>query len=67
MGNTRKWVGGLISAIASGAGGALAVHIVDPADFNLEDPGKLLAVAGAFAVVAVLNFLKEHPLPEVPK
>lgn len=59
----RKWIGGLVSALASGVSGVLAVNFIDPHDFNLENPGKLVQAAIAFGVVGVVNYLKEHPAP----
>ena len=62
--NTRKWIGGLISALASGAIAVLGIAQLDPADFNTDNLGRLFAVAGIAAVIGVVNYLVTHPLPD---
>lgn len=60
---TRQWLGGIVSAAASGIGGVLAMNFVDPSDFNLDNPRKLLLTAIAFALVNVVGYLQRSPLP----
>lgn len=60
---TRQWLGGIISAAMSGVAGVLAMNFVDPADFNLDNPRKLLLTAAAFAIVNVVGYLQRSPLP----
>jgi len=59
-----KWLKGLLSALIGGAANGLAAILVDPVNFNFET-GKsklgLMTIAGA--IIAVLNFLKQSPLP----
>lgn len=60
---TRLWLSSLISAFLSGVSGVLAVNFIDPSNFNLENPDKLIKAAVAFGIVGVVNFLKDKPLP----
>lgn len=62
--NTRAWVRGLLSAFFSGAAGAIGTMVVDPGDFNFQEPGKLLIVSGWSAAIGVVNFLARSPLPD---
>jgi hypothetical protein len=63
--NTKKWLYGIGSAVISSAAGSVAVIVVDPKDFNLTNGlPKLGAVAFVFALIALGNYLKDHPLPE---
>ncbi len=59
------WGRGLISAAIGGASTAVTTMIVAPSEFNFEEGlGKVAAVAGVSAIVAVANYLKSSPLPE---
>jgi len=60
----RLWLSGLISAFLSGVSGVLAVNFIDPSNFNLDNPDKLIKAAVAFGIVGVVNFLKDKPLPD---
>lgn len=65
--SVRRWVRGLMSVTISAAAGSVAVVLVDPVNFNLMNPeaaGKLGMVAAAFALVALANYLQQHPLPD---
>lgn len=62
--NIRLWLYSLLSAAISGATGATSVVLIDPDHFNLHDGlTKLSEVAAMMAVIGVLNFLKNKPLP----
>ena len=57
---TRVWLGGLISATASGLGSGLALFAVAH-----ETPVATLVKASVIcAIIAVVNFLKQSPLPK---
>jgi hypothetical protein len=62
--NTRAWLRGLIAAAINAASSAVILIIADPAVFNFESPTKLFMTTGAFTILAVANYLKQHPLPE---
>jgi hypothetical protein len=59
--NTKKWIGGLVSAIAGGMTTVVAVNAMDPADFNLDHLGKLVVIALVVGLFAGLSWIKEHP------
>lgn len=61
--HVRLWLAGLISAFLSGVSGVLAINFIDPHDFNMENPKKLVLAAVAFGIVGVVNYLKDKPLP----
>jgi len=61
----NKWVKGLISAAIGGAANTIVAAGIAPETFNLgEGLPKLLAMAGAGALLAVANYLKQSPLPK---
>lgn len=63
--STRIWIYGLLSSVISGAAGSVAVMFVDPKDFNLGDGlPKLAQVFVASGIIALINYLAKHPLPE---
>lgn len=62
---TKVWIGGAISAAASGAMGVLGMNVIDPQDFSFANPGKLFAAAGVCAVIGFINYLAKSPLPGV--
>jgi hypothetical protein len=62
--NTRAWLRGLFAAAINAASSAVILIIADPAVFNFESPTKLFMTTGAFTILAVANYLKQHPLPE---
>ena len=63
--NWSAWLYGMMSAVLSSVGGAGAMMIVSPKDFNL-DTGiyPLLKLMGVLAIIAFLNYLKETPPPK---
>jgi len=63
--NWSAWLYGLLSAVLSSAGGAVAVVIVDPKTFNL-DTGliPLLKVMIVFGIIAFGNYIKNTPPPK---
>ena len=64
MKNVRAWIHGLISAAVGGGANAATAAIVAPEDFNFNEGwSKLLRMFIAGAVIAVLFFLKDKPLP----
>jgi hypothetical protein len=63
--NVKLWLYGLASTVISGAAGAIAVVVVDPKDFNLDEGfGRLLTVAAVMGIIALFNYLQRHPVPE---
>lgn len=63
--NLRLWLGGIISATSGGIATAIAIVIVAPDKFNLQEGWKrLLFVACVTVVVAISNFLVKSPLPD---
>lgn len=56
------WLKGLISAAISGAATAGLASVVDP--HIIHDPTKLFQMAVGGAVVGVLNYLKQSPIPK---
>jgi hypothetical protein len=57
--NVHIWLKGLIAAAAGGASGSLGLHVVSP-DTAID----VLLKAGAInALIAVLMYLKQSPLP----
>lgn len=62
--NLTLWLHSLVATVISGAAGATGVMVVDPIDFNFTTGlQKLLTVAAIMGVIALLNYLKEHPVP----
>ena len=60
----RAWAHGLCAAIIGGGANAIAVIVVDPLTFNLDDGiGNLLKVAAVSAIVSAAAYLKRSPLP----
>jgi len=62
--NWSAWFYGLVYAVLSSAGGAIAVVIVEPTTFNL-DAGliPLLKVMAVFGILSFGNYLKNTPPP----
>lgn len=56
----RKWGIGLLSALLSGVGNAVAVYLVVPESLSWERLG-LVALFGA--IIGVANYIKQFPLP----
>jgi hypothetical protein len=65
--NWQIWLYGLLSAVLSAAGGAIAIVIVEPNTFNL-DKGllPLLKVMAVFGILAFGNYIKTTPPPKPP-
>jgi len=65
--NWSAWLYGLFSAVVSSAGGAIALVIVDPKTFNLQDGiVPLMNAVGVMAILAFGNYLKNTPPPKTP-
>lgn len=67
MKSFQTWIGGIISAMAGGAMSSLIAVGFAPETFNFNDGaamGKTAAIAGAGALMNVLNYLKDSPLPK---
>ena len=63
--NTRIWVRGLVATIVNGFASGGVLIIADPVAFNLQDGlHKLVVTSTVFAIFGLLNFLKQHPLPD---
>jgi hypothetical protein len=63
--NWENWVKGLVSAAIGGAANAIVAAGVAPETFNFNEGAmKLLTMAGAGALLAVANYLKQSPLPK---
>ena len=59
-----RWLKRLISAVVSGAAGAVAAMVVDPTHFNLQDGWRdLLLLATVSGLIGGANYLKAHPAP----
>ena len=62
----KDWVGGVIASVSGGAGAAISTVMVDPSDFNFDTGSdKLIKVAVVSAVITLLAYLKQRPLPGV--
>ena len=62
--NIMKWIKGIISAAIGGAANSVSAIIIAPETFNIhEGVNKLGFMAGAGAILAVANYLKQSPLP----
>jgi len=70
--NFEDWGLGVVSAFISGGANAVtagfSVNMVDPKDFNLTDPAKMIKVMCAAFVISgffnMMNFLRNKPIPE---
>lgn len=63
--NWSAWLYGLISAVLSSAGGAIALVVVDPATFNLQAGWRnIVNAAAVMALIAFGNYLKSTPPPK---
>lgn len=63
--SVKLWLYALVAAVVSGAAGAVGVIVVDPKDFNLESGlANVCKVAFVMGLIALMNFLKQHPLPD---
>ena len=59
----KIWLLGIWSALLGGVATTIGVMIADPKTFNFEEWRKLLVVAGISGAVAVVNYLRQSPLP----
>lgn len=59
----RTWIYGLIAGIIGGTANTLAAVFVDPVAFNFNDLPKLGKLAMAGAVISLVLYLKQSPLP----
>lgn len=57
------WAYALAESAVQGACGTLAVMFVDPSEFNFGQWHKLLALAAGGALIAIVNKLRQSPLP----
>lgn len=63
--NWSAWLYGLVSAVLSSAGGAVAIVIVEPNTFNLSTGlVPLLNVMAVFGILAFGNYIKNSPPPK---
>lgn len=61
----EQWTRGLIASAVNGGASAVTLIVLDPMTFNLQEGWrKLLTGTAVFTVIALANFLKQHPLPE---
>lgn len=63
---TRKWITGLVSAVAGGSLTALTNMGIAPETFNfssMEGVKKLGTVVLVAVVITVLNYIKQYPAP----
>lgn len=62
-----NWIYGMVSAVLSAVGGAIAIVIVEPNTFNLTTGlPALLKVMAVFGILAFGNYLKTTPPPKPP-
>ena len=62
--NWKSWLKGLIAAVVGGAANTGAAVIVAPETFNFGTGlGKLLSMIGAGAIIALLHYLQQSPVP----
>lgn len=67
MNNLEVWVYGLVSAAVSGGSGVVGTMYLDPDHFNFNNGiSKLAGAWGMFALIGVLNYLKQSPVPKTP-
>lgn len=62
--NWKIWLKGLISAAIGGAANAGLVAIIAPEQFNFQEGlSRLGTMAIGGAIIAILSYLKQSPLP----
>jgi hypothetical protein len=59
----KGWINGLITATVSGAASAAGAVVIDPEHFNGRHLRYLAIVAGAGALLALINYLRQSPWP----
>ncbi len=57
------WFYGLMAGVVGGAANTIAAVLVDPVAFNFNDLSKLGKLALAGAVISLVLYLKQSPLP----
>lgn len=62
--NAKQWFRNIGATVINGFASGVILIIADPADFNFENPKRLLMTSAAFAVLGLANFLKQNPLPD---
>ena len=63
--NPLMWIYTLASTVIGAVAGAIPVVIVDPEHFNIHEGWeKLTLVMTVSGLLALGNYLKEHPLPD---
>jgi hypothetical protein len=65
--NTEIWLYNLAYAAVGGAANSTAAVFIAPETFNFKAWHKLVELFAAGAVIAVLFYLKQSPLPKKPK
>ena len=58
-----RWLYTMLHTIIGGAANSAVAMFVDPAAFNFNDLGKLGQLFAAGAVISLVMFLKQSPLP----
>jgi len=61
------WLYGLFAAVIGGTSNTIAAMIVDPTAFNMNDLPKLGKLALASALISLVLYLKQSPLPPLEK
>lgn len=61
----KQWFHSLIAAVVGGAANTLSAVLVAPDQFNFSHAGmiKLAEMAGAGALISLVMFLKQSPVP----
>ena len=58
------WAKGLLAAMINGAASAVALVIVDPQTYNLQEGWqRLLTVMAVSAILGAASYLKQSPIP----
>ena len=61
----KVWAYSMGASVIGGAASTAAAMIVDPKAFNFDDLPKLGKLAIAGAVISLVFFLKQSPLPKI--
>ena len=65
--NWRTWLKSLVAAVIGGTANTLSAMLVDPVAFNINDLPKLGKLAVGSAIISLVLFLKQSPLPNDEK
>lgn len=65
--NWRTWLKSLVAAVIGGTANTLSAMLVDPVAFNINDLPKLGKLAIGSAIISLVLFLKQSPLPNDEK